>query len=899
MGLQVAGGISGAFAAMFNPILAFGALAGGVVAALSLIGSTASNASNGYMDLTSAINSTKAALDRLNGVQISSAVAQSRAAAARQAYLTAQKKTLSLEKQGKDGTKEYTKALSDQLEKLEAYRMAQQDVNRTNAKGTEGTQKRISELRTSTKELRNSIHQMQQFAKMEEEGSRAQKGWIDGIKNAKKTLAGEEAQLARLTGAGRMFNELVVNGMRRGVPISTKFAAAWKNISDNASKAAKVKVANMFEGAPEAAGKTLKVFSDLINRGKGGKASEIVLNPKLNDKQVLSQLKALQKSVNPAVTPKVNKTQATRDIQSLGRGKTATINTKADTRGAERSLRGLSAKKLAARITVRADDRDAIGKLNRVQQIRLANKLVRLGADPKAALAAVRSVEAQKIADKKFKVDSDTSKAENANKKVQGFRDKTVTATTKWAGESEMSAAQSAIAAIQSKTVTVTVNYQSNGSPGRAAGGPTAGAYVPMPAQEKRHAESANRAGTRQSQPGVYRRPTLLVGEENRREWVIAENPSYRGANERYLQDAAANFGYRLTPFDANAATGADFAKKRDGFVKKQSKKDKKGKPRAERHGGYSYDFIQSQISLLSDKSSNLETERNANIERNPDTDPSDINPALSKVLGPLYQIKNKWYDELAYNLKVRSNQAARAATRNSKKLRGKDGLNDKFRDAKRRLQRIRNEKPENEKERKSKDKRLRSAEKQFEKARTARDNARRKVNDRGDSAGALWRELQQVKNDRKALDNRITAIKDNNKSRSEEPGGSDTPFGVQLGALDKSRYDIWQEFAGNVLPGGASSPAGALPGGPLGSPVSSGLPGAGGAAASVSSPSFYASAAGGGMPGAAAAGAGAAAAGAGGGGTTVKQVINISEPPPDPHSFSKQLGWEAAAMLG
>ena len=900
MGLQVAGGISGAFAAMFNPLLALGALVGGAVAAFALLSGGSDQASSSMDRLADSVNMVNNAISSLAGIETEMATSGVQLAAARAAQTKAQlqynravDKFGQNSKQAKDAelalsqATVYAQSAREQAASaLDKYRNKVTTVNTKLADQARALQETIDTEREKAREDAQYPSRAKQYQEHLDKITEAEEA-LNRVKQKAIQWNQRAAQTELNAARAQQGHAKVIGGV----------GAAWKRLQTSLPDAGQKAIVKMVD--PKDAAEAIRLTDKLSRFGKGGQAAKILVDTK-NVDQALAKLKGLTRKSTTLVEAKVNKGKAEREIQSLGKGKTATINAKADTKSAQRDMSKLTGKQLVNRITIRANNADAMSKLNAVERKQLRTKLLHMKANPAAVNAAIALINGKKIPDKIAKFKAEAAEAENANKKVQGFRDKTVTATTKWAGESEMSAAQSAIAAIQSKTVTVTTNYVSNGSPGRAAGGPTAGAYVPMPAQEKRHAESANRAGTRQSQPGVYRRPTLLVGEENRREWVIAENPSYRGANERYLQDAAANFGYRLTPFDANAATGADFAKKRDGYVKKQSKKDKKGKPRAERHGGYSYDFIQSQISLLSDKSSNLETERTANIERNPDTDPGNINPALSKVLGPLYQIKNKWYDELAYNLKVRSNQAARAATRNAKSLRGKDGLNADFRVARKELMAIRDEKPKNDKERKSKDKRLRAAEKKFEKARTARDNARRKVNDRGDSAGALWRELQQVRNDRKALDNRIMAIKDNNKSRSEEPGGgSDTPFGVQLGALDKSRYDIWQEFAGNVLPGGASSPAGAIPGGPLGSPVSSGLPGAGGAAASVSSPSFYASAAGGGMPGAAAAGAGGGAAAGGGGNTTVNQNINISEPPPDPHSFSKQLGWEAAAMLG
>jgi hypothetical protein len=114
------------------------------------------------------------------------------------------------------------------------------------------------------------------------------------------------------------------------------------------------------------------------------------------------------------------------------------------------------------------------------------------------------------------------------------------------------------------------------------------------------------------------------------------------------------------------------------------------------------------------------------------------------------------------------------------------------------------------------------------------------------------------------------------------------------MGAFDASRYELFKQFGSNVA-GAYSAPA-------SGMPVVPGAPVVGGS--SSSGPNFYS--AGGssssgpmGLSSGAPRAAGYAAAAGAGGGKTVNQTINISEPPPDPHSFTKQLGWEAAAMLG
>lgn len=65
--------------------------------------------------------------------------------------------------------------------------------------------------------------------------------------------------------------------------------------------------------------------------------------------------------------------------------------------------------------------------------------------------------------------------------------------------------------------------------------------------------DAANRPVQSANTIGRISRPTFLVGEENRPEYVIATNPAYRKANVMYLKMAAAEFGYDVQP----AAGGA------------------------------------------------------------------------------------------------------------------------------------------------------------------------------------------------------------------------------------------------------------------------------------------------------------------------------------------------------
>ena len=67
--------------------------------------------------------------------------------------------------------------------------------------------------------------------------------------------------------------------------------------------------------------------------------------------------------------------------------------------------------------------------------------------------------------------------------------------------------------------------------------------------------ETASRRPARKAM-GAFREPTLLVGEENRTEYVIATNPAYRKANIGYLAAAAHELGVPLGITPAAGGTG-------------------------------------------------------------------------------------------------------------------------------------------------------------------------------------------------------------------------------------------------------------------------------------------------------------------------------------------------------
>lgn len=103
------------------------------------------------------------------------------------------------------------------------------------------------------------------------------------------------------------------------------------------------------------------------------------------------------------------------------------------------------------------------------------------------------------------------------------------------------------------RTVTVKVKTQTAGAEGGAfaSGGVFAAAsgYTIDSAYKSASRRPTHRAA------GKFSEPTLLVGEENRPEYVIATNPAYRSANIGYLASAAGDLGFNIVKAAASGTS--------------------------------------------------------------------------------------------------------------------------------------------------------------------------------------------------------------------------------------------------------------------------------------------------------------------------------------------------------
>ena len=912
--LQVAGGISGMFASMFNPLMAAGAAIGALIAIAAMIPGQMSAAEQGLNNFKAAVDATNTAIKQLNqidadaissGLDVASAKlgvaeAQRTLNQAVSQYgpnsLEARRATIGLQ-MAQDYLATTTEDFSSTLEKQ--GRVAQRTFEKQNGAYLEQS-RLVQDLRDNVADLRRQ-HENNPAVTTQER-----------VTEAVRELNKEEARLIDLRQAADRANQRVMQSdlqmlraKNKSVGVVKGLGDAWSDVKDvmsGVSAAGQKAIGGIFKADPKKASAVVRQVAKAVNYGLGQRANQILINPKLNDGQVLKQLRGLTNQAQVLVEPKVRKGKAEREIKNLGQGKTATINAKAETKQAKRQFSQLTGKQLVQRIAIRADDGDAISKLNRVQRYNLKQKLLRMGANPAAVMAAIALINNKKIPAKIAQFKAETNEAEAGNKKVQGFKNKSVDLTARWTGQADVAMAQSAIDSVQGKTVYLDLVTRRSG--GAAAGGPvgfaSGGAVAPSPSQQERHARSAERADVRQNRGGIYRRPSLLVGEENKKEYVISTNDSYRGANINYLRAAASEFGYALNPIEMAAAgkgAGKAFSDKRyNKMTGRGSKKTPKAQDLAETRTRY--DWLKEQIASYEAAGSNERTKQDRLIEAGTRTTYDK-----PKLLKP-YESALDLYPKLRKTIRnmidgLRSNLGRQLSIDRGISDKGKN--NDLYR-LRKRVKELRRSTPKEERDKSGKttnrkeirehEKQIRIAEKQLQDATERNQNAKSKIPGLKDRIAQLQRELKlSLPNDRDALVNTIEQIK------LDQPGssGGGDPIGIQMGAFDASRYELFKQFGSNVA-GAYSAPA-------SGMPVVPGAPIVGGS--SSSGPSFYAS---GGSSssgpmglasGAPRAGGYAAPAAAVAGGKTVNQTINISEPPPDPHSFTKQLGWEAAAMLG
>lgn len=237
--------------------------------------------------------------------------------------------------------------------------------------------------------------------------------------------------------------------------------------------------------------------------------------------------------------------------KALGAGVKSNVVLKvvADASSAKDALSSLSKIQLAAKIQhISANDGPkVVAMLRSIDGVHLSTKEAKIiSSGGPAAVAMLDHILGIKIPNKHTSLSATdgisalAAKAMGAIRAIPTTWHATVSASV--SGLGSVQSLQSAIFGVQSKAVSITATTYKNEVVNKSFG--------PAP-----HAEGGIAEKT---YGGMYNKPTLLVGEESRNEYVIATNPAYRDNNVQYLKEAANELGVNID----EAAKGAPKKKK-------------------------------------------------------------------------------------------------------------------------------------------------------------------------------------------------------------------------------------------------------------------------------------------------------------------------------------------------
>lgn len=315
-------------------------------------------------------------------------------------------------------------------------------------------------------------------------------------------------------------------------PISKTTEQGLRQLSQTIGGLATKKIGNFVN--PQDVQRVTDLGNRLTKLGRGGQVKNIAVKSQGAD-QTISKLQRLQKQTN--------RVEGTR----------ATIKVGANDAQAQSKLKRLGAlsQRLAGTkqtVHILANSSSAEQAIQRLRQhltdVVTHQYKAELKAEDKSGATAnnfhhhMQGVASQKYEARITAIDQASSKAktaEGAAKRAGQQHPKINITATNSQALGAISAVQSSLASLHSKSVTVTVNTVHTGG-GKAEGGESL--YMPRPVVE---------AGGRSRR---VTRPTMLTGEEAPRhpEYVIATNPAYRESNKRYLEDAAGDLGYEVIP---------------------------------------------------------------------------------------------------------------------------------------------------------------------------------------------------------------------------------------------------------------------------------------------------------------------------------------------------------------
>jgi hypothetical protein len=273
--------------------------------------------------------------------------------------------------------------------------------------------------------------------------------------------------------------------------------------------------------------------------------------------KMAGQIKAVNFLVNlPNPNSIVQITKMIDNLKSMGDVKTA-FDILGNAKSAQDAINAINRlqvneKKLVITNNI-ADSLTALSKVNGVHVTQKELKLIHSGdIQTIAALAKVNGIP---MPAKLLKLLGDNSAALTAHQQVDALSDISKSLTINSNVGSVISAVGALAFAVggipSSKTVSISeqehiIKTHATGGLMTAAGG-ISNDPVLRDKQRRAAITAISRPVSRTQTGGLFTKPTYLVGEENRPEFVIATNPAYRKQNEIYLAHAAREFGMNLT----------------------------------------------------------------------------------------------------------------------------------------------------------------------------------------------------------------------------------------------------------------------------------------------------------------------------------------------------------------
>jgi len=402
-------------------------------------------------------------------------------------------------------------------------------------------------------------------------------GWADEDKYKELARAKRDLATASRDVAAAQKQEAVTaipyeRQLKGLAPISQQAANGLRKLADTIGITATRKIGKFVD--PKDVQRVTDLGNKLTQLGRGGQVKSVAVKSQGAD-QTIAKLQRLQKQTNRVesarATIKVgaNDSQAQSKLKRLGAlsqriaGTKSTVHILARSENAEQAIQRLKAN-LTRLVTkqykaeLKAEDKSGQTASNFHHRIQ--------GVASKKYQARITAIDDASAKAKTAKQNADA--AGRAKPKIN------ITASNAQA-LGAISAVQGALAGLQDKTVHVNVVTSKSGG---FSGGPAAMYYSNFATGgiNDREIQRANeKAVTQRSGPSFrVTRPTMLVGEQapSHPEYVIATNPAYQSDNERYLEDAAGEFGYELIPA----------YKKGRGKAKKSGKAARTGKSTAE-----------------------------------------------------------------------------------------------------------------------------------------------------------------------------------------------------------------------------------------------------------------------------------------------------------------------------